>query len=285
MRLLLHLFICSDIDKNFYVCGSTASPDFPVPAGSLQPEYGGGCADGFIFKFAPLGSAVHFGTFIGGNSVDLLLDLNISNDGSIITGGVTGGGSFEFVPGLEGSGAFVNGLSDGLILGINTDGDSILYAGSVGGQGLESVNSLAIGPDGEYYIAGRTNSPDFERLELIGNLDSVHADIFLLRIDDLKTAAEDNNEPSLPKSFALHQNYPNPFNPTTNVRFVVPFKSHVVLEVFNVLGQRVVTLEDRVFSVGEHISVWNAELLPSGVYYIRLQTKTHSESRPAILLK
>jgi len=262
--------IVVDSEKNFYVCGETSSSNFPVTQGSIQPEYGGS-EDGFIFKFAPLGSALLFGTYFGGRAVQTLADIKIANEGSIIAAGITTSGDFKFVPGLIGSSEIHHGIVDGMILSISGNGDSILYSGTIGGQMVDIVSSLAIGPGGEYYVAGTTNSRDFSPLlGLIGNRDTVNGDLYLLQIDDLRTAIDNENESPLPKSFALHQNYPNPFNPTTNVRFTVPFKSNVLIEVFNVLGQRVVTLEDRVFSVGEHISVWNAESLPSGVYYIRL---------------
>jgi hypothetical protein len=51
----------------------------------------------------------------------------------------------------------------------------------------------------------------------------------------------------LPEGYALWQNYPNPFNPTTNIHFALGKPSQVKLTVYNVLGQKVVTLIDHDF--------------------------------------
>ena len=88
-------------------------------------------------------------------------------------------------------------------------------------------------------------------------------------------------EDALPLQFGLAQNYPNPFNPRTTIGFVLPQAQHVTLEVYNLLGQRVVTLVDRPMGAGQHSIGFHAADLASGMYLYRLtgaqsgvQTKT-----------
>ncbi len=74
----------------------------------------------------------------------------------------------------------------------------------------------------------------------------------------------------IPTEFELSGNYPNPFNPETVIPFGLPQSSHVVLEVYNLLGQRVAVLLDEPLSAGRHTVTWYAVDEPSGVYLVRL---------------
>ncbi|MEZ4701930.1 MAG: Ig-like domain-containing protein [Rhodothermales bacterium] len=90
---------------------------------------------------------------------------------------------------------------------------------------------------------------------------------------------------ALPASFALEQNYPNPFNPTTTIAFSLPEASDVVLDVFNLLGQRVGRLIDGPRTAGQHRVVFDAGDLPGGVYVYRIRAGAFTYSRKLVLLK
>lgn len=74
-----------------------------------------------------------------------------------------------------------------------------------------------------------------------------------------------------PKEFALAQNYPNPFNPTTTIKFSLPHPSNVSLTACDVRGRHVETLINGRLAPGSYRLVWNAEGLPSGIYFALLQ--------------
>ena len=80
-------------------------------------------------------------------------------------------------------------------------------------------------------------------------------------IEDTKTA---------PKKYTLSQNYPNPFNPSTKINFTLANPGKVILEVYNILGEKVTTLIDREMSEGSHEINFNAANLASGIYVYRL---------------
>jgi Secretion system C-terminal sorting domain len=77
-------------------------------------------------------------------------------------------------------------------------------------------------------------------------------------------------EIALPKNFELSQNYPNPFNPTTKIDYQVPVDAKVILEVYNIAGQKVIELVNQQMSAGYYTVDFGASKLSSGVYIYRL---------------
>jgi hypothetical protein len=73
-----------------------------------------------------------------------------------------------------------------------------------------------------------------------------------------------------PQVFVLSQNYPNPFNPSTMINFSLPVDSHVIIELFNTLGEKVDELTNHDFSIGSHEVNFDASKLSNGVYYYKI---------------
>ena len=73
-----------------------------------------------------------------------------------------------------------------------------------------------------------------------------------------------------PTVFVLEQNYPNPFNPVTTIRYGIPFRSKVVLEIYNTLGQRIATLINQEQEPNYYKVTWNAQV-PTGIYFYKLE--------------
>ena len=96
---------------------------------------------------------------------------------------------------------------------------------------------------------------------------------------------DDSKDNNLPSSFSLAQNYPNPFNPVTTIEYSIPQGSHVKLEVFNILGQSVVTLVDGHQSPGTYTVDFDAFNQPSGIYFYRLTHSEGAETRKMTLVK
>lgn len=104
------------------------------------------------------------------------------------------------------------------------------------------------------------------------------------------TGVGDELTPEVPDRFRLAQNWPNPFNLSTIICYDLPDQANVTLEVFNVLGQRVTTLQSGVKPAGTHRVRWDGRAadghtVPSGVYFYRLRSEEISLVRKALLVK
>jgi hypothetical protein len=86
----------------------------------------------------------------------------------------------------------------------------------------------------------------------------------------------------IPVNLQLRQNYPNPFNPTTMIEFSLPEDAIVTLKIYNVLGQEIATLIDReALDLGIQTVEFNANSLPSGIYFYRVMAETQTDDGTA----
>ena len=86
-------------------------------------------------------------------------------------------------------------------------------------------------------------------------------------------------------NYDLSQAYPNPFNAVTHIRFSIPKTEFVSLKVYDILGREVEILVDQTQSAGNYNVRFNASLLASGVYFIKMQAGSYSSTKKVILLK
>jgi hypothetical protein len=90
---------------------------------------------------------------------------------------------------------------------------------------------------------------------------------------------------TVPSVFNLAQNYPNPFNPSTRIRFDVAGASPVRLAVYNALGEEVSVIVNSNLPAGTYELTFDANSLPDGVYFYRLEAGAFSETKKMLLLK
>ena len=93
-----------------------------------------------------------------------------------------------------------------------------------------------------------------------------------------------------PMEFALEQNYPNPFNPETNISFALAENSNVNISIFNLVGQKVVTLVNQTMDAGVYDVKWNGTnergaSLPTGMYFYEMRTPGYHSVKKLVLVK
>jgi len=82
----------------------------------------------------------------------------------------------------------------------------------------------------------------------------------------------------------LHQNAPNPFNLSTTIPYELGSETAATLSIYSLEGRRIAVLDRGSRPAGRHEVRWDGRdaggsLVPSGIYFYRLQTGTHSETR------
>jgi len=96
----------------------------------------------------------------------------------------------------------------------------------------------------------------------------------------------DIEESQFPLKFHLSQNYPNPFNPKTIINYELQITNEIDLSIYNVLGQKVVTLVSKIQSAGTYNVEWDAANFASGVYYYQLNVEgIFVQTKKLILIK
>ncbi|MEJ2545900.1 MAG: T9SS type A sorting domain-containing protein, partial [Calditrichaceae bacterium] len=103
-------------------------------------------------------------------------------------------------------------------------------------------------------------------------------------------SAEPDQLYDYPRKYKLLPNYPNPFNATTRIPFEVPKSGKVNITIYNILGQKIVTILDREFTKGWHSIDWDGRNqsgreLSSGLYIAVLSGSGQTASRKLLLLK
>ena len=84
--------------------------------------------------------------------------------------------------------------------------------------------------------------------------------------------------------------YPNPFNPTLTVYYNLKNDAHVNINIFDLLGNKVVNLENNIKKIGEHYSIWSGtdkygNKVPSGIYFVKMNYDNNIITKKITLLK
>ena len=166
------------------------------------------------------------------------------------------------------------GTDGGVVLSL-TDGEAWEYLN----ENLPDVVS-AIG----YFVPQRDYPNQQETYTLFaGVFNDTTNGAGVYKLDITVDVKEVSNQ--IPSEYKLEQNYPNPFNPSTTIQFAIPQQSFVRVEVFNVMGEKVSALVSETLSSGTYEYEWNAEGLPSGVYFYRLSTENYAQTKKLLLMK
>jgi uncharacterized protein (TIGR03437 family) len=166
--------IAVDAAGNAYIGGNTESPTFPTTAGAFRSTYtprtpyfsGFISGDGFVAKLNPLGTALVYSSFLGGNHDDFVRDIAIDSSGAAYVTGFTTSTDFPTT-----NGAFQTAyrdviqeqfyLGEAFVTKFNPDGRGVAYSTLLGGGSTDAGHGIAVDSLGNAYVAGTTSSANF----------------------------------------------------------------------------------------------------------------------------
>ncbi len=159
-----------------YFAGGTNAPDFPVTSGAVlkSTDY----SHVFVVKLNPAGSALVYGTFLGGSGNDLVSGLAIDSSGSAFISGMTYSTDFPVTPDALpkrfagspclftsgspfGENPLIEPCGDAFAAKLDAAGSTLVYSTYLSGSNAESAAAAAIDSNGAMYVAGWTQSNNF----------------------------------------------------------------------------------------------------------------------------
>lgn len=272
---------------NAYVIGYTSSDNFPTTSGAFDTQIEE--TEVFVTKFDPAGSLI-YSTFLGGGGPESGNGIAVDESGNAYLTGITGSSDFPITPG-----AYDTTYADGdvFVTRLDASGGNLDYSTFLGGSTYDCGVSIAVDLRGDVYVAGETTSPDFPTSPgaFDTTLSGFFRDVFVTKLSLSSTSVEPEASFAMaPKTYVLYQNYSNPFNASTEILYQILEPNHVILKVFNALGQEVRTLVDADRQVGEFKVTWDGRddgghEVASGLYFGRFRSSGFEKTIKMVLIR
>ena len=144
--------IATDIVSNAYITGSTDSTELTTLTGS----------NAFVAKLNAAGNQRTYLAILGGNGDDVGFSVAVDSGGSAYISGSTDSTNFTTVNPLQPQ---IGGSQDAFVAKLNPTGSSLTYSTYFGGSGSDSGFDIAVDSNGNAYVTGSTNSPEFSTLD------------------------------------------------------------------------------------------------------------------------
>jgi hypothetical protein len=148
--------IALDAGGSAYLTGATTSADFPT-ANALQGALAGP-VDAYVTKVNPAGTALAYSSFLGGGGVDQGLGTAVDAAGTLRVVGQTNSADFPTANAVQGA---LAGATDGFAARVAPGGTALRYSTYLGGSGDDFAYAVALDADGDEYVTGQTDSPNF----------------------------------------------------------------------------------------------------------------------------
>jgi hypothetical protein len=154
--------VAIDASGNAYLTGSTLDKDFPTTPGAYRTtKTGTKNESAFIAKLNPTGTALVYSTYLGGSGWNAGSTISVDSAGEAYVGGGTASDDFPVTPGAIQGAREARNQQAGFVTKLNSSGSALVYSTFLGGKASDDLTSIAVDSNGNAYVTGSTNSPDF----------------------------------------------------------------------------------------------------------------------------
>jgi len=150
--------IAVDGQGSAYVTGFTLSADLATTVGTFDATHNGEY-DAFVLKLTADGSALAYGTYLGGSLADKGRSIAVDEHACAYVAGETYSTDFTVVPGAYDTTA--NGQKDAFAAKLNSTGTGLAYGTYLGGLDKDTAHGIAVGAAGYAHITGETSSYNY----------------------------------------------------------------------------------------------------------------------------
>lgn len=145
-----------DADGNIYLAGGSSSGDFPPQVGGGYYQDGGE-GGAFVMKLNPTGTEIIYTALFGGSKGDGAAAIAVDDMGQVTVAGTTHSEDFPVTSGAYDTvcTSYISDCSsEAFVLRLSADGSAIMFASFLGGASTDVGRDVALGPNGDIYIAG-----------------------------------------------------------------------------------------------------------------------------------
>lgn len=274
------LFSIQQTDDGGYVLGGISLSDASCDKTENTIWNGGGMRnDYWVIKLDATGQTIEWQNTIGGISTDELRAIEQINDGGYIIGGSSDSGIFGDKS--ENS----KGAEDFWIVKLDVSGN-LVWQRTIGGSASDQIRSMQQTTDGGFILGGTSESGI--------SVDKTEEgkggwDYWIVKLSAEKLAVQYDNHLQLIEAFTVLPAYPNPFNPSTTIVYGLEYDRHIKVEIYDISGKLITTLQDEYQTQGWHSVIWNGtnqygEQIPTGLYFSKITSGNEVKTTKLMLL-
>ena len=196
------------------------------------------------------------------------------------------------VGGIIGIYSILFGFDPGVLIQWNTASEVEtvgfnLYRSDVEEGPFEQINQAIIPASSDPFTGSSYSYRDY---------DTEAGNTYYYKLEDVSINGKTKFHPPVsatapsPEKHELFPNYPNPFNKSTVFKYQIPVKTHVIIEIFNVLGRKIRTIIDENKEIGFYTVSWDgldSHGLPvvSGIYFYHMSTNSFRTTRKMTVIR